>query len=85
MSSEDLALLSESATMQQLNQAFKALHLSGSVKINYSEDRHGNSQVRYKPASFMDMQRIREDKFVIKASKILSAEVTEGRIPETAN
>ena len=82
MTSADLALLSDSATMQQLNQAFKALHLSGSVKINYSQEGRGGPQVRYKPASFMDMQSIRADEFVAKANRMLGTEVIEGRVPE---
>ena len=81
-SSDDLAVLSENTTMQQLNQAYKALHLSGSVKINYSQDEESGVHIRYKPASFMDMQRIRADEFVQRANRILGTEVTEGRVPE---
>ena len=80
MPSEDLALLSDGKAMEQLNQAFKALHLSGTVKINYSQDEREGSNVRYKPASFLDMQHIRADAFVLKANSILGTEVTEGRV-----
>ena len=82
MSSDDLLLLSNDSTLQQLNQAFKALHLSGSVKINYSQDGQGRPHVRYKPANFMDMNRIRANEFVIKANRILGTQVTEGRVPD---
>ncbi|MBQ7651871.1 MAG: hypothetical protein IJS15_12980, partial [Victivallales bacterium] len=82
MSANDLMLLSDDTTLQQLNQAYKALHLSGSVKISYSQDGHGRPHVRYKPASFMDMNRIRANEFVIKANKILGTQVTEGRVPD---
>ncbi len=83
MSSSDLELLSDNATLQQLNQAYKALHLSGSVKINYSQDGQSSSHVRYKPASFIDLQHIRADEFVLKANRILGTQVTEGRVPES--